>query len=135
MTRALTERIVLVGVMLVVGAFWLFIFELAHGASVGYARTAAVNVFVFGEMTYLFNCRSLRRSWWSMGAWSNPWVWFGFITMFILQIGFTYLPPMQAAFETAPLRIDTWTHIVAVALLVSTVVALEKLLRLRLGKG
>ncbi len=133
-TGVLAGRIVLVGTLLVIGAFWLFNFELGGGESLNYARTAAVNVFVFGEMAYLLNCRSLRRSWWSMGVLSNPWVWFGIITMFVLQMGFTYLLPMQTAFETAPLQLDTWLHIVAVALCVSMIVAIEKYLRLLFQK-
>ncbi|MCL2657288.1 MAG: HAD-IC family P-type ATPase [Betaproteobacteria bacterium] len=133
LTHVLVLRIVLVGALLVICAFGLFNFELKRGASIEYARTAAVNVFVCGEMTYLFNCRSLRHSWWSVGVWSNPWVWFGFLTMLVLQLGFTYLPPMQAGFASTALRLDTWVYVVAAAVLVSGIVGAEKWLRLRCG--
>jgi cation-transporting P-type ATPase F len=36
------------------------------------ARTVAVNMFVMGELFYLFNCRSLTRSVFSIGLTSNP---------------------------------------------------------------
>ena len=38
------------------------------------ARTAAINVFVVGELFYLFNCRSLEHSMFRVGALSNHWV-------------------------------------------------------------
>ena len=63
----LIGRIVLVGVLLLAGAFGLFEYGLQTGQSVEEARTVAVNVFVFGEMFYLFNCRSLTAPSWRVG--------------------------------------------------------------------
>jgi len=46
----------LVSAMLLGGSFGLFLWELETGASLEQARTVAVNVFVMGELFYLFNC-------------------------------------------------------------------------------
>lgn len=62
LTRPLIERILLVGLMLLMGSFGLFEWELCHGERIAVTRTAAVNVIVFGELIYLFNCRSLTYS-------------------------------------------------------------------------
>ncbi len=74
---AIMVRILLVSGLLVGGAWGLFQWELASGASVDVARTAAVNVFVVVEAFHLFSCRSLTASAWRIGLFSNPWLIFG----------------------------------------------------------
>ena len=67
LTRTLMWRIAIVGFLLLLGAFGLFEYELATGAGIAEARTVAVNVFVMGELFYLFNCRSLTKSVFEVG--------------------------------------------------------------------
>jgi cation-transporting P-type ATPase F len=124
--HALIRRIVLVSFLLLGGAFGLYLRELAQGQSLAEARTVAVNVFVMVEMLYLFNCRSLTRSFWSLGIFSNPWVWGGIGTMAILQLLLTYWAPLNAAFSTAPIGLTEWMEIFAFALGASLIIALEK---------
>jgi cation-transporting ATPase F len=83
--RALVWRIVLVSVLLLAGSFGLFLRELAQGNSLAEARTVAVNVFVVVEAMYLFNCRSLTHSARRVGLFSNPAIWYGVLTMALLQ--------------------------------------------------
>ena len=123
---ALIRRIVLVSLLLLGGAFGLFLRELAQGHTLAEARTGAVNVFVLTEMLYLFNCRSLTRSFWSLGVFSNLWVWGGLATMAALQLLLTYWPPLNAVFQTAPLGLAEWGEIFAFAWLCSLIVGLEK---------
>ena len=124
--RALIRRIVLVSLLLLAGAFGLFMVELAQGHSLAEARTVAVNVFVLVEMSYLFNCRSLTHGFWRQGVFSNPWIWAGCAAMLALQLLLTYWPPLNAAFQTAPIGWGEWAEIVAVAWLASLIVAAEK---------
>ncbi len=123
---ALIRRIVLVSVLLLAGAFGLFIVELRQGHTLAEARTVAVNVFVMVEAFYLFNCRSLTRSFWSLGLFSNPWVWAGIASMATLQLALTYLPVMNALFQTAPIGVDAWAKIFSVGLVCSFLIGLEK---------
>ena len=123
---ALIRRIVLVSLLLLGGSFGLFLRELEQGHSLAEARTVAVNVFVLVEMFYLFNCRSLTRSFWSLGVFTNLWVWGGLATMAILQLLLTYWPPLNAIFQTAPIGLAEWGEIFAFAWLCSLIVALEK---------
>ncbi|MBL8418264.1 MAG: HAD-IC family P-type ATPase, partial [Dechloromonas sp.] len=123
---ALIRRIVLVSLLLLGGAFGLFLRELGQGHTLAEARTVAVNVFVMTEMFYLFNCRSLTRSFWSLGIFSNPWFWGGLATMAVLQLLLTYWPPLNAAFQTAPIGLAEWGEIVVFAWLCSVIVGLEK---------
>jgi magnesium-transporting ATPase (P-type) len=132
LNRPLIVRIVLVGFLLLVGSFGLFEWELLHGESEAKARTAAVNVFVFGELFYLFNCRSLRYSMFRLGLFSNPWVLFGAGVMIALQMMFTYAPFMHAAFGSEPIGLTEWWLILGTGVLIYFVVGTEKWLR---GRG
>ncbi len=123
---ALIRRIVLVSVLLLGGAFGLFLRALDQGHTLPEARTVAVNVFVMSQMFYLFNCRSLTRSFWSLGVFSNLWVWGGLAAMAVLQLLLTYWPPLNAAFQTAPISLAAWGEIIAFAWLCSLVVGVEK---------
>jgi Ca2+-transporting ATPase len=92
----------------------------------------AVNVFVFGELFYLFNCRSLQYSMFHVGVFSNPWVLFGVTGMAALQILFTYWPPMNRLFHSGPIGHDEWLLILTVGLAIYGVVGLEKWMGRRL---
>ena len=122
----LIRRIVLVSLLLLTGAFGLFLLELKQGHTLAEARTVAVNVFVMVEMTYLFNCRSLTRSFWSQGLFSNLWLWGGVVSMICLQLALTYLPVMNQLFQTAPIGGQEWITIFAVGIACSLIVGLEK---------
>ena len=127
----LIRRIVLVGILLLVAAFGLFLRWRGLGASLEEARTVAVNVFVAGEIAYLFNCRNLRGPFWCCGWWSNPWFWGGIGAMLLLQAAFTWLPAMNQVFESAPIPAAAWLEIVAAAVAISAAVGLDKWLAAR----
>ncbi|MBW7900933.1 MAG: HAD-IC family P-type ATPase [Rhodocyclaceae bacterium] len=127
--RPLLARIALVGVLLLVGAYGLFLVALHRGASLAEARTVAVNVFVVVQAFYLFNCRSLTRSFVAVGVFSNPWLWLGTGIMAGLQLLFTYLPAMNRLFGTAPIGLAEWAAILVCGWLAALVVGLEKRLR------
>ncbi len=128
-------RIFLVGTMLLAGSFGLFEWALQQGASEEQARTIAVNVFAVGESFYLLNCRSLRLSMFSLGIFSNMWIWLGITAMAIASLSFTYLPIMNKLFHTAPISLNDWLHIFAVGLIIHLVIACDKRIRLWLEQG
>lgn len=129
LTWTLTLRILLVSTLLVAGTWWIFELELAGGASLAEARTAAVNVFVAVELFYLFSCRSLTRSVWRIGFFSNRWVILGVLVQAAGQLAITYSPLMNGLFHTAPISVDTWLRILGIAVLASLVVAVDKRFR------
>jgi len=135
LTGELISRISLVGALLLLGAFGLFVWELERGLGIREARTIAVNVFVFGELFYLFNCRSLKRSAFQIGFFSNPWVIGGSSLMILLQILYTYTPWMNLAFQSAPLPLYVWDEILVVAIIVYLAVGLEKWFRNRIASA
>ncbi len=132
LTSELVWRILLVGALLLVGAFGLFFWVLSTGGTLEEARTVAVNVFVMVELFYLFNCRSLDRSMFQLGLFSNPWVTGGVLTTIVLQLLFTYAPAMNFLFHTAPIDGATWIPIIGIGLGSYFIVGMEKWCRRRL---
>ena len=135
LTRNLIGRILLVGALLLVAVFALFQWEIAKGASIDQARTVAVNVFVVTELFYLFNCRSLTKSVFQLGFFSNMWVFGGVAVMLLVQMIYTYLPVMNTLFHSAPIDLWAWVRIVAAGLLAYLIVESEKQLSKRLVKN
>lgn len=134
-TGDLIFRIILVGALLLAGSFGLFELEEARSGDLARARTLAVNVFVMGELMYLFNCRSLTVSIFKIGFFSNPLLFLGVLTMVALQLGFTYLPFMNTVFHSAPIDPVDWMYIAAWSLVIYFVVGMEKSIRGMLARG
>jgi len=129
----LIQRILIVSALLCAGAFAIFEWLLSQGSAVAEARTGAVATIVFGELFYLFNCRSLSRSFLSTGLFSNPYLWLGSGLMVALQIAFTHVPLMNRLFGSQPLDGPAWLLVLAFSLLVPLVVGIEKYLRGKLS--
>jgi len=122
-----------VGGLILVGAFGIYEWELISGASVEAARTASVNMVIVISMFYLFNSRSLTQPVARIGFFSNPWAIAGFVAMFVIQLGYTYLPFMNSLFDSAPLGLEAWTKIFVVGLTGFFLIELEKVIRSRRG--
>ncbi|HPG50385.1 MAG TPA: HAD-IC family P-type ATPase, partial [Spirochaetota bacterium] len=134
LTGEIVFRILLVGALLLAGSFGLFLWKLHQGMSEAASRTVAVNLFVITETLYLFNCRSLRKSAFSIGFFSNPWVLAGSAAMICLQMLFTYLPVMNTLFHTAPIGLPDWAGIAVLSVVTSLIVSIEKGIRQRFEK-
>jgi Ca2+-transporting ATPase len=132
LTFALAMRTGLVTLVILIGAFALFFWELhREGADIRAARTAVVNVLVIVQTFYLLNCRSLAAPMRSLGLFSNKWLVFGVIAMLGVQIAFTYLPIMNRLFHSAPLNLEAWLRILFVGLCGWAIVGFEKWIRFR----
>jgi len=127
--RVLIGRIFLVGVLLLGGAFGLFEYAQRTGHTLAESRAVASNVIVFGELAYLFSCRSLSLPSWRVKMRANPILLVGVLLMIGLQMLYTYVPAMNSLFGTAPIGPSMWLWIVGVAILVHGIVELEKAIR------
>ena len=135
LTFPLFMRSGFVSLLMLVGAFGLFLWELhvEHG-TLAQARTVVVNAIVIVEGFYLLNCRSLTHSFWSAGVFSNLWLICGLGVMIGAQLLFTYAPVMHRLFHSASISNDAWLRIIAVGIAVFLAVGLEKWLRFRIKK-
>lgn len=131
LTGELVARILLVSAILLAGSWWIFDWELRSAASVEAARTAALNLFVVVEAVYLFSCRSLTRSSFHVGVFTNRWVVGGLAAQAVAQSAITYLPFMNSVFGTAPLDGTVWLRIFLIALAAAVIVGLDKAIRAR----
>lgn len=129
LSRVLVLRLFIVGILLLAGAFAIFEVALIMGTNIEEARTVSVGVFTFGQMFYLFNCRSFDSSMRAVGYFSNLWVWIGSALMIAFHVMFTYLPPMNVLFHSHPIDAVGWIKCIAVGLVIFTVIGLEKKLR------
>jgi cation-transporting ATPase F len=125
-TLSLVFRLFLVGTIMAAGGFWIYDHIVEGGGSVAEARTVVVNVVVFTELFYLFNCRSLTRSAWDLGFLSNRWVIVGSIAMAFFQLILTYVPVMNRWFDTAPITGLEWLKVLGVGLVAYLAIEVEK---------
>jgi len=114
LSRAMITRIVVMGLLLLAGAFGLFEWAESQGYSDAAARTIAVNTFMAMQIFYLFNCRSTRRSLFRLNPFGNRFILLGVAVMVALQFVFTYAGFMQIAFDTASIEARDWAIIAAV---------------------
>lgn len=130
LTFPLFMRTGLVSLIIIGGSFWLFHHEITQkGETLNEARTAVINTIVMVETAYLFSCRSLNRSLFSIGLFTNRLALLGALGMILAQLAFTYLPIMNHLFQTTPLAPSAWLKITAVALLAFIAVEFEKWIR------
>ena len=136
LSRLLIWRTILVTGLLAGGVLLLHYMELERGLSEAAARTAAVNALVMGEIFYLFNMRRTGRSVLNRELLvGNRYALPGVVLLLLLQIGFTYLPPMQRLFGTGGLDAFAWLSCLLVGALVFVMVELEKFAVMRWNPG
>ena len=107
-------RVVFVGLALLTYTLCAFFWMKSQGASDQLARTVAVNAITIGQIFYLLNSRYLLDSSLSLKAHlGNKYLPLGIGAVIILQLLFTYAPPLQALFdnEAVPLRIWPWLFV------------------------
>jgi magnesium-transporting ATPase (P-type) len=122
-------RIVFVGLALLAYTLLAFFWMKLHGASDALARTVAVNAITIGQVFYLLNSRYLLDSSLSLTAhMGNKYLPLGIGAVVILQLLFTYAPPLQAMFGNEAIPLWVWPRLLAGGLLFFAIVEVEKLI-------
>ena len=102
-------RVVFVGLGLLTLTLAAFFGMKSQGADDALARTAAVNAITVGQIFFLLNSRFKFESSLSLAAHKgNKYLPMGIGAVVVLQLLFTYAPPLQAIFDTAPLPLWLW---------------------------
>ena len=125
-------RILYVSVLIGGATIAVFQYLQMNDASLEVSRTIAVNTLVVGQIFYLFSARfsrvsALRRELFT----TNPVSWLCVALMLALQLAFTYLPFMQAAFDTTSVGLLSWGVPILAGVLVFSAVEVDKLIRRR----
>jgi magnesium-transporting ATPase (P-type) len=88
----------------------------------------AVNAITIGQCFFLLNSRYLIESSLSPAAHlDNPYVGLGIGAVVVLQLLFTYAPPLQALFGNEPVPAKVWPVLLAGGLVFFLVIEIEKL--------
>ncbi|MGK7867585.1 cation-transporting P-type ATPase [Falsiroseomonas sp. E2-1-a20] len=126
-------RVAFVSVLFTLGAFGIFAWSAWRGLPVEAARTAVVNALVVMEIAYLFSVRfQAGTSFTWRGALGTRAVLIGVGAVVVLQLAFTYAPPLQRLFATRPLDpVANGLPILALGLLLMLILEAEKAIRRR----
>lgn len=116
--------------LMVAGCVWVFVTAIGEGRPAAEAGTLVVNALVLFEVAYLFNCRSLyshafRRA----TLFGNRYTLMTVAAVLLLQLGFTYLAPLQAVFDTAAIGAGDWLRLAGLAVALFLIVEVEKWVR------
>ena len=127
LTTYLVWRVIFVSFILMSGTMGLFLWEMEQNASIEHARTVAVNTLVMFEVFYLFNSRYIKESVFTLaGLTGNRYVLIAIGILITLQLGLTYMSPMQSLFGTISIDLSIWFRIILVSSSVLFLVELEK---------
>src|SRR6478609_2758700 len=128
LTRFGLWRVAFVGVALLAFTLCAFFWMKSQGASDQLARTAAVNMITIGQVFYLLNSRYLLDSSFSFTAHlGNKYLPLGIGAVVILQLLFTYAPPLQRLFDNEAIPLWVWPWLTVAGLVFFFVVEAEKL--------
>jgi magnesium-transporting ATPase (P-type) len=106
---------------------WAFFWMKSYNASDQLARAVAVNALVIGQIFYLLNSRYKLDSSLSLKAHlGNKYLAMGIGAVVVLQILFTYAPPLQTLFETEAIPLRIWPRLFLGGFLFFLVVEAEK---------
>ncbi|MBV8286678.1 MAG: HAD-IC family P-type ATPase [Hyphomicrobiales bacterium] len=122
-------RVIFVGLALLAVTLRAFFWMKSQGASDQLARTVAVNMITIGQVFYLLNSRYLLDSSLSLRAHlGNKYLPLGIGAVVVLQLLFTYAPPLQRLFDNEAIPLWVWPWLVLGGLAFFLVVEAEKLI-------
>jgi magnesium-transporting ATPase (P-type) len=126
-------RILIVSLGLMAFTLLAFFWMKSQGVSDDLARTVAVNALVIGQAFYALNSRYLLDSSVSIQAHrDNPYLPYSYGLLVVLQLLFTYAPPLQVLFDTEAVPLWTWLWLLLGGLVFFFLVEGEKLVLRRL---
>jgi Ca2+-transporting ATPase len=111
--------IIIVGLIMAAGTLFVVDWSLPGGlipgnGMLGYAQTMAFTTLVLAQLFNVFNARSDENSAFH-SLFTNTWVWLAIFLSLLLQAAVVYLPLLESAFSTVPLRITDWLLCLGVA--------------------
>jgi magnesium-transporting ATPase (P-type) len=131
LTGELVWHIALVSCLFLVAVFGMYFHAIARGHSTNLAQTIAMNTMVVLEIFHLFFIRNIHGTsitW--VAARGTPAVWACVLIVTAAQFAITYLPALQAIFQTASVPVADGILIVAVGVVFFGLIELEKRIRL-----
>ena len=138
-THTMWVGIIFVGIIMAVGTLLVLDASLPGGLIAGtgemaYGQTMAFTTLIFFQMFNVFNARSdIHSAFYQL--FHNPWLFGAVALSLLLQIAVIYVPFLQRAFDTVPLRASDWLTCVLVASSVLWLRELSKVARRSFGRA
>ena len=126
LTKDMVVQMFIVGFYMLIVSYTMFNYALSSGYSIEYARTIAVNIFVFIELFYLFSCKELQKSIFKTNIINNKFLLLGVGLMSLAQIIFTHTNFMNMMFKSQSLDFQTWIQIIVISFGVIFVIEIKK---------
>jgi Ca2+-transporting ATPase len=122
--RAMVVRLLFVGLIMLAGTVFTFLWQLRGGASLEQARTVALTTMVMFQMFHVFNSRSELLSVFRIPILSNKFLSYSVVAAFTAHLAVIYTSPLQMVFRTTPLALIHWVVMVGTA---STIIIWEEI--------
>lgn len=132
LNTSLIWHIVLVSMLFMGGVFGIYSYAIQQGYSIELARTLAVNTLVIMEifhLLYIRNMDSILLTWKSIRG-TKP-VWTAIILVTLAQVAVTYMPILQAIFETRAVPLIEGMMVIGLGITLFAILESEKQIRLR----
>lgn len=124
--RLMVERTVVAALVIGAGGFLAFRWLIRGGWATATARNSLLLLMVLFENAHLGNARSETRSLFRMPPWESPILLAGAVGAFAVHVWALYVPAARAVLGTAPVGVETWLALGAVALTVVAAMELHK---------
>ena len=128
LNKELIPLLLLMSGLMVIGTIPLFMHFLPD---IDKARTVAFVSMSMFQLFNVFNMRSLKKSLFKIGIFSNKWLTWGLIVSFLAMLGTIYLPWIKDIFQFVPLSMAEFGLITLIASSVFVVGEIYKLVRYR----
>jgi len=119
-------RILFVSVLIGGWTLCLNIHLVKQGCSEDFVHTITLQTIVIAQMFHLFNSRTIRGNAFKENIFNNKAVLVVCALLFVLQGSVTYLPLMNTAFGTVPLKLSHWKYPFLLGMAVFLIVEVEK---------
>lgn len=135
LSGGLIWHIVLVAGLFLAGVFSMYEYAIINGYSEALARTIAMNTLVVLEIFHLFFIRNMNRTSLNLKAvLGTRVVWGAVIAVTIGQFAITYVPWLQAIFQTEAIAVLDGVLIILVGATMFCIIEIEKQIRLKVLK-
>ncbi|MCE2999914.1 MAG: HAD-IC family P-type ATPase [Betaproteobacteria bacterium] len=135
LTAGLVWQILLVSLLVVGCVFGVYWIAIERGHQVELARTLALNMLVVTEIAYLFSIRNRHASSLSLAALRGTRaVWTAVVLVVLAQLAVTFMPLLQAVFDTRSLPPAEALLLAVFGLAFFAAVEVEKAWRMRAGR-
>jgi len=106
LTRMLLVRMGIMAPCIVVSTLGWFIARTAAGVPGPQVQTETFTLLALCEWFNVLNCRSERKSAFSLGLFKNRWLWGGLVVGNLLQVAVVFWAPLNRVFHTVPFSLQ-----------------------------